>query len=213
MRMTGGEVLLHMLKTEAVPFVFGVAGGRLMSFMKELAEEPSIKYIGTRHEAAAAHMAAATFHSTGHMGVCFGEIGAGAGNLVSGVASAFNNNIPVLVITSNNPNFCTYPFLGMFMEIDAENLFKPITKWNAVVRDAKRIPELVKWAFREALSGKPGPVHLDFPADMLFNSVDIDETVFKVKPQQYRVVGRSRADAGQIEMAADLLAKAERPLL
>jgi thiamine pyrophosphate-dependent acetolactate synthase large subunit-like protein len=213
MKMTGGEILLRSLKVENVPFVFGIVGGRFMSFLRQVALEPTMEYIGTRHEASAAHMAAAVFHSTGKMGICLGEMGPGSVNLVPGVQSAYNNNIPMLVMTSNNPNRSSYPFHGMFMDFDAENLFKPITKWNAVVRDGKRIPELVQWAFREALSGKPGPVHLDFSADALSHTVEVDESIFDVEPQQYRVIERPRSSVKTITQAVDILMKAERPLL
>lgn len=213
MKMTGGEILLRSLKVENIPFVFGIVGGRFMSFLRQVSLEPTMEYIGTRHEASAAHMAAAVFHSTGKMGVCLGEMGPGSVNLVPGVQSAFNNNIPMLVMTSNNPNRSSYPFHGMFMDFDAENLFKPITKWNAVVRDGKRIPELIQWAFREALSGKPGPVHLDFSADALSHTVDVDESMFDVEPRQYRVMERTRSSVKAITQAVDILMKAERPLL
>ncbi len=213
MKMSGGEILLNTLKIENIPFVYGIVGGRFMSFLKAVSEEPSMEYVGTRHEASAAHMAAATFHSTGKMGVCLGEMGPGSINLAPGVLSAFNNNIPMLVMTSNNSTGGTYPFKGMFMDFDAENIFKPMTKWNAVVRDAKRIPELVQWAFREALSGKPGPVHLDFTADALSSIVDVDESIFIVTPNQYRITSRSRATSEDINKAVELLLKAERPLL
>jgi thiamine pyrophosphate-dependent acetolactate synthase large subunit-like protein len=213
MKMTGGEILLRCLKIEKVPFVFGIVGGRFMSFLRQVSLEPTMEYVGTRHEAPAAHMAAAVFHSTGKMGVCLGEMGPGSVNLVPGVQSAYNNNIPMIVMTSNNPNRSSYPFHGMFMDFDAENLFKPITKWNAVVRDGKRIPELVQWAFREALSGKPGPVHLDFSADALAHTVDIDESVFDVVPSHYRVISRPRSSAKEIKVAAEILMTSERPLL
>jgi thiamine pyrophosphate-dependent acetolactate synthase large subunit-like protein len=213
MKMTGGEILLRSLKIEKIPFVFGIVGGRFMSFLRQVSLEPSMEYIGTRHEASAAHMAAAVYHSTGKTGVCLGEMGPGSVNLVPGVQSAFNNNIPMIVMTSNNPNRSSYPFHGMFMDFDAENLFKPITKWNAVVRDGKRIPELVQWAFREALSGKPGPVHLDFSADALSHTFEIEESIFEVEPTQYRVTGRPRSSIKEVERAAEILTKAKKPLL
>ena len=93
MKMTGGEILLRSLKAENIPYVFGIVGGRFMSFIHAISLDPDVEYVGTRHEAAAAHMAAATFHSTGHLGVCIGDMGPGGGNLITGVASAFNNNI------------------------------------------------------------------------------------------------------------------------
>ena len=213
MKMTGGEILLRCLKAENIPYVYGIVGGRFMSFIRAISLDPTVEYIGTRHEAAAAHMAAATFHSTGRLGVCIGDMGPGGGNLISGVASAFNNNIPMLALTSNNPNRGTYPFNGMFMDMDFVNLFKPITKWNAHVKDPFRIPELVRWAVKEALLGRPGPVHLDLAADALTATVEIDEALFVSEPRHYRVTDRSRTTAGPIEAAAELLVNAKKPLL
>jgi acetolactate synthase-1/2/3 large subunit len=210
--MTGGEILVRLLKHEGVPVVYGVCGGRLASFMAAIYHEPSIDYVGTRHEANAAHMACATYHSTGKVGVCMGEIGAAA-NLIPGVATAYGMSIPMLVITSNNPSTLTYPFEEMMMDIDNESLFRPVTKWNAVVRDINRMPSLVRRAFREALSGRPGPVHLDIPFDILFQSVDIDESLLDIMPAQYRVMDRPRGDAQKIDEAAELLANAQRPVL
>jgi thiamine pyrophosphate-dependent acetolactate synthase large subunit-like protein len=211
--MSGGAALLRLLVPERVPFVFGVAGGKLVQFMRALSEESSIRYVGTRHEAAAGHMAAAVYAATGRMAVAIGEVGPGAGNLLSSVASAFNNNLPMLAITSNNQQFASYPNRGMFMELDTAAVFRPVTKWNAVVHDARRLPELVRTAFREALTGRPGPVHLDVPQDVLNRVYEFDEAVFSVSPARYRLTRSAGADTAQIEAALELLLSARRPLI
>ncbi|MCL6592343.1 MAG: hypothetical protein K6T31_00070, partial [Alicyclobacillus sp.] len=202
--LTGGELIIKLLKNEGIRNVFGVCGGRLTPILKGIYEESGITYIGTRHEAHAAHMACATYHASGVMGVCIGEIGAAA-NLIPGVATAFGMGIPMLVITSNNPSSLTYPFEEMMMEIDNEHLFRPVTKWNAVVREVQRLPSLVRRALREALSGKPGPVHLDIPFDVLFQKVKVDEALFNILPYHYRPLDRPRGDLEKIKEAVELM--------
>jgi thiamine pyrophosphate-dependent acetolactate synthase large subunit-like protein len=105
-------------------------------------------------------MAAAVFASTGRMAVALGEMGPGGLNLASGAGVAFNNNLAALFITTNQHRAASYPHVGMFMDMDTRAVFAPLTKWNAVVNDA---PHLNWCAPREALSGRPGPVHLDIP--------------------------------------------------
>src|SRR3954462_806028 len=101
------------------------------------------------------------------MAVSIGEMGPGGLNLAAGMGVAFNNNLPLLAVTSNQHRAASYPHSGMFMDLDTSAVLAPLTKWNAVVNDPRRIPELVRRAFREALGGRPGPVHLDIPQDVL----------------------------------------------
>lgn len=214
-RMTGGEALLRAILAEPVSHVFGIVGGKWGTFMKPLAQSVAsgvMSYVGTRHEAAAAHMAAAMCAATGRMAVCFAECGPGAGNLVSGVASAYNNNLPLLALTSNPQHAASYPDNGMLMAMDTLSLFRPITKWNATIHDGLRIPELVRTAFRQALTGRPGPVHLDIPQDILVHSFEFDAEEFVTGPQQYRPLARPVAAADAIREAVALIAAAERPL-
>ncbi|WP_322047973.1 thiamine pyrophosphate-binding protein [Paraburkholderia sp. J67] len=211
--MSGGAALVRLLAPERVPFVFGVAGGKLVQFMRALAQQDAIRYVGTRHEAAGGHMAAAVYAATGRMAVAMGEVGPGAGNLLAAVASAYNNNVPMLALTSNNQQCASYPGRGMLMEMDTAAVFRPVTKWNAVVHDARRLPELVRTAFREALTGRPGPVHLDVPQDVLNRIHEFDEAVFEMPPSRYRVLSAGGAAPEQIDEAAQLLLGARRVLV
>ena len=210
MELTCGEVLAKSLKKEGVKFVFGVPGGQLFPFTEAVSREDGMEVITTRHEENAAHMADAVSRLTGTIGVCFGTTGPGATNLLPGVAAAYADSIPLLAITPNNQTFCTYPFIGSLQDGDHKNLYNPITKWNAVVQDWKRIPELVHTAFRQALSGRPGPVHLDIPSDIMFSKGSLEAFP---EPRSYRAHGRPRADYDLIEKAFKMLQSAQRPLL
>jgi len=212
-QITGGEALYRALLPEAVPFVFGVCGGKLSPFMKAVAGGNAVRYVGVRHEAHAGLMAAAIHAGSNRIAVAMAEAGPGAVNLAAGVAHAFNNNLAMLAITSNNQQMASYPGRGMFMEMDNSALFPPIVKWSAVVHEPRRIPELVRTAFRQALSGRPGPVHLDVPQDVLGALVEFDDAAFDITPDRYRPTGRMQADPALVAEAATLLASAERPLV
>jgi thiamine pyrophosphate-dependent acetolactate synthase large subunit-like protein len=212
-QMTGAEALTRLLVLEAVPFVFGIAGGKLNPLLHAISREPSIRYLGVRHEAAGPLMGAAIAAASGRICVALGEMGPGSANLVGGLGTAFNNNLPLLLITSNNHLAASYPNRGMFMDLDTHALLKPLTKWSAVVHDGRRLPDLVRDAFRHALTGRKGPVHLDVPQEILGGRFEFDEAVFSLLPEQYRSVEGPRAPAGQIARAAELLAEAQRPLL
>jgi thiamine pyrophosphate-dependent acetolactate synthase large subunit-like protein len=99
---------------------------------------------------------------------------------------AFNNNLAALLITTNQHRAAAYPHQGMFMDMDTRAVLAPLTKWNAVVHDARRLPELVRTAFREALTGRPGPVHLDIPQDVLAQVVTWRADEFALPPARYR---------------------------
>ena len=211
--MTGAEALTRLLVPEAVPFVFGIAGGKLNPLLHAISREPSIRYLGVRHEAAGPLMGAAVAAATGQICVALGEMGPGSSNLIGGLGTAYNNNLPLLLITSNNHLTASYPNRGMFMDLDTHALLKPLTKWSAVVHDGRRLPDLVRDAFRQALTGRRGPVHLDIPQEILGGRFDFDEQAFALKPEHYRSLEGPRAPAGQIERAAAMLATAKRPLL
>ena len=156
-------------------------------------------------------MAAACYRATGSLAVCCGESGPGSHNLVGGLGSAYNNNVPLLVIVSGVPRHVGYPFAGLAMETDNERLLAACTKWTAVVRDASRIDELVQRAIREALSGRPGPVALELPADVLAGEAEFDGAA--IAPTRFSSPGGPAGAPELIERAAGLLASAERPLL
>lgn len=212
-RLTGAQALVRLLEQEGVRLVFGVVGGKLSMLLHAISRTPSIRFVGTRHEAAAPMMAAAVHASTGRVAVAMGEMGPGGMNLASGAGVAFNNHLAVLLLTSNQHRAASYPHAGMFMDLDTRSVLAPVTKWNAVVHDARRIPELVRTAFREALGGRPGPVHLDLPHDVLSTEVDWPADEFEVAPSRYRALAGPRPAADAVAQAAALLRTARRPLL
>jgi acetolactate synthase-1/2/3 large subunit len=213
MKLTGAQALVRVLAGEQVAFAFGVVGGKLAPLLHAISRENGIRYVGTRHEAAGPIMAAAAYAGSGRMAVALGEMGPGGLNLASGAGVAFNNNLAVLLVTSNQHRAASYPHSGMFMDLDTLAVLKPVTKWNAVVHDPRRMPELARRAFREALSGRPGPVHLDVPQDVLAAECELADDEFDLPPRRYRVTEGPRAAPRGIAAAADLLRQARRPLI
>ncbi|UCE51154.1 MAG: thiamine pyrophosphate-binding protein [Desulfobacterales bacterium] len=207
---TGADMVVKALKNEGVRHVFGISGHGLVALMEALRKEEGIDFFSTRHEENAGHMADGWARATGEIGVCCSTVGSGAANLVSGLYEAYVDSSPVLAVTANTQSFQSYPFVGALEDIDSLSLFRPVTKWNAGVHHWSRIPELVQRAFREALTGRPGPVHLDIPLDILCQKGEAGELPI---PQNYRSTGRLRGDKGLIDKAAQILLDAERPLL
>ena len=210
--LNGAQALVRLLQAESVPAAFGIVGGKLAPLLHALAQS-NIPFHGTRHEAAAPMMAAAVFASTGRVAVALGEMGPGGLNLASGAGVAFNNNLAALLITTNQHRAAAYPHQGMFMDMDTRSVLAPLTKWNAVVHDARRLPELVRTAFREARSGRPGPVHLDIPQDVLATPVVWRSDEFELEPARYRTLAGPRPAAEAVAAAAALLRRARRPLI
>lgn len=213
LQLTGAEALVRVLAGENVRHVFGIVGGKLGPLLHAIDAEPSLRFIGVRHEASGPIMAAAAHAGDGSIAVALGEMGPGGLNLASGLGLAFNNNLPLLAITTNQHRAAAYPHGGMFMDLDTVALTRTITKWNAVVQDARRIPELARRAFREALTGRPGPVHLDIPQDVLAQKATFADDEFALVPAAYRATERPRPAAAAIEQAAQLLRGAKRPLI
>ncbi len=210
--LNGAQTLVKLLQAERVPAAFGIVGGKLAPLLHAISKS-NIPFYGTRHEAAAPMMAAAVFASTGRVAVAMGEMGPGALNLASGAGVAFNNNLAVLLISTNQHRAAAYPHQGMFMDMDTRAVMAPLTKWNAVVQDPRRLPELVRTAMREALSGRPGPVHLDIPQDVLAATATWRNDEFDLPPERYRAMLGPRPAAETVTAAAAMLAKAKRPLL
>jgi len=211
----GAEILLECLLHEKVKYIFGVPGGQWVPFLDaicRLGRDRGLDFVTTRHEQAAANMADAWTRVTGWPGVCLGTVGPGAANLVPGVYPAWADSIPMIVLTAQNQTWRSYPDHGSMQALDQLPLLAPITKWNAVVNHPSRIPELVQRAFRVALAGKPGPVHLDIPVDVIFGSCETDD-LHIVGPRHYRAYRQPCGDPDLIELAAQYLASAERPLI
>jgi acetolactate synthase-1/2/3 large subunit len=210
--MTGGELLLRCLKEEGVHILFGVLDGSFNPFLAKL-NEYGMRFVNARHESAAAHMADAYARIRGEPAVVIGGIGPGAANLVPGIITAYAEGSPVIALSGQRRRSIIYPDRGgSFQNVDLLGLYKPVTKWSAGVRDWRRLPELIRRAYREATSGRPGPVYLEIPEDIMRGSGD-PETVDVWSPAKYRAGKLGAGDPSFIEQAAELLAEAERPLL
>ncbi|NLG12525.1 MAG: acetolactate synthase large subunit, partial [Elusimicrobia bacterium] len=162
-RMTGAEIMVQALKKEGVDVIFGYPGGVLLPLCDKLYDS-GINVILTRHEQGAAHAADGFARSTGRIGVCMATSGPGATNLVTGIATAYMDSVPMVAITGQ---VATH-LIGSdaFQEVDITGITRPITKHNFLIKDVKDITRTVKEAFYIASSGRPGPVLIDFPADI-----------------------------------------------
>jgi len=213
LEMNGAQALVRLLLAEQVRDVYGIVGGKLGPLLHAMAQEPSLRFLGVRHEAAGPMMAAASYAGAGQVAVALGEMGPGGLNMASGLGVAFANSLPLIAISTNQHRAASYPHSGMFMDLDTVAVTRPVTRWNAVVHDARRLPELVRRAFREALGARMGPVHLDIPQDVLSQACRFDESEFSVPPSRYRATGRMRPDARALAEAAALMRAARRPLI
>jgi thiamine pyrophosphate-dependent acetolactate synthase large subunit-like protein len=212
-RLTGGEALARILKASGIENIYGVVGGAFGPFLSAISRANAIRYVGVRHEASGAFMAAAEYYSSGRIAVCLGEQGPGGLNLLSGMGVAFNNNLALLAITTNVPLISAYPNEGKLMEADHKRLYEGLTHWNATINDVSRIPALVRRALRAALTGCPKPVHLDIPMDIFVESHDFTFEELDAPLQRFLPSGRAHADPAEINKAVDILKKAKRPLI
>jgi acetolactate synthase-1/2/3 large subunit len=171
-----------------------------------------VEYIGTRHEQAAAHMADAYARLTGNPGVCLGTVGPGAADLVPGVYPAYADSIPMIILTVQNQTWKSYPDHGSTQGLDQLELFKGVVKWNAMISHWKRIPELVRQAFRNATASQPGPVHLDIPVNILFETGP-EESVRIVPAERYRATKPPVGNPELVKQAAKMLVEAKFPLI
>jgi acetolactate synthase-1/2/3 large subunit len=205
------DALLGCLEDEGVDRIFGVPGAALTPIYESVAKGRRMQQVLAKHEEGAAFMAAAYAQVRHSLGVCCATTGPGATNAVTGIASAFADSVPVLLLTGQSST--RYFGKGAFQEsssfgIDTVQLFKPITKMSAMIPSPDRIMELLQHAIRVALSGRPGPVHLSLPADFLRHSIDVTRR----PPGQYRASGAT-LDRAAIEHVAELLVRAERPAI
>ncbi len=203
----GSEILAQALKSQGVDTMFYIMGGPMLE-TEATCIKLGIRAIDTRHEQAAALSAHAWGRVMRRPGVCMGASGPGATNLLTGVADAFTNAAPLVAIGGASPRVS----FGMeaFQEIDQLAVFKPITKWAERIYDARRIPEHVAMAFRQATTGRLGPVYLDLPGDVLGEKVDESRVQY---PKAWTTLPRPRGDEGAVKEAIALLAKAQRPVI
>lgn len=213
-QLTGAQAIVRILHGAGVRQAFGIAGGKLSPLYRAMAEAQDWDYVGVRHEASAAFMATAIAAATdGELALCLGETGPGGVNLLSALGGAAANGLPLVAITSSNPANLLAPARGAFSSTDNERIFRSLVKWTTTVRDPARIPELVHRALRTALSGRPGPVHLDIPNDVLAASHSYSTHQLDAPASSYRPVHRLRPEQEAIARAVELLRAARRPLL
>jgi acetolactate synthase-1/2/3 large subunit len=213
--ISGGEALVRCLIEEGVRYVFGIPGDQcnpITDSICRLGPEAGLKFVTTRHEQAAAHMADAWARVTGRPGVCLGTVGPGVADLVPGVYPAWADSVPMVVLGAQTQSWRCYPEHGSMQALDQVSLMTPITKWRALVNDVRRMTHLTQMAFRAASSGRPAPVYLDLPNNVLCDKIDTEAYPI-LPPQRYRAATPPAADASLIDQAAEMLVKAEWPLI
>lgn len=206
MQLTGSQILIECLKEQGVDTVFGYPGGAILNVYDELYKHSDeIKHILTSHEQGASHAADGYARATGKVGVCFATSGPGATNLVTGIATAYMDSVPVVAITCN----VGVPLLGKdsFQEIDIVGVTLPITKHNFIVKDVNKLADVIRDAFRIAKEGRPGPVLIDIPKDVTAKMADYEYKT-PVVPKVNKNV-----DSNEIAEAIDMIKKARKPFV
>ena len=206
MQLTGSQILIECLKEQGVDTVFGYPGGAILNVYDELYKHSDeIKHILTSHEQGASHAADGYARATGKVGVCFATSGPGATNLVTGIATAYMDSIPIVAITCN----VGVSLLGKdsFQEIDIVGVTLPITKHNFIVKDVNKLADVIRDAFRIAKEGRPGPVLIDIPKDVTAKMADYEYKT-PVVPEANKNI-----DSNEITEAIDMIKKARKPFV
>ncbi len=208
MKLKGAEILLQCLKQEGVDTIFGYPGGAVLPIYDALYNS-DIRHILVRHEQGAAHAADAYARVTGRTGVCMATSGPGGTNLVTGIATAYMDSIPMVCFTGQVAS----PLIGKdaFQEADITGITMPITKHNYVVERTEDVARIVKEAFYIASTNRPGPVVVDLPKDLMEKEIDYEPYNLEVNLRGYRVM--KGCNYGQVVSAAELINKAERPVI
>nr|WP_239549750.1 acetolactate synthase 3 large subunit [Alloalcanivorax marinus] len=208
--LSGAEMVVRALQDEGVEYIFGYPGGAVLHIYDALFQQDTVNHILVRHEQAATHAADGYARSTGKPGVVLVTSGPGATNAITGIATAFMDSIPMVVLSGQVRS----DWIGddAFQETDMVGLSRPIVKHSFMVRDPRQIPEMIKKAFYIANTGRPGPVLVDIPKDHTApHNTFPYEYPKKVKMRSYAPV--TRGHSGQIRKAVDELLKAKRPVL
>ena len=220
MKITGSQIVIECLVEQGVDTVFGYPGGAILNIYDELYKnENRIRHILTAHEQGASHAADGYARATGKVGVCMATSGPGATNLVTGIATAYMDSVPLVAITCNVGK----SLLGKdsFQEIDITGVTMPITKHNFIVMDVKDLAQTIREAFAIARSGRPGPVLIDIPKDVtaavtefepLKNPFNVEMLISNHKNIK-RAVTLSEPNEEQLRMAAELINSAKRPVI
>ncbi len=206
MPMHGGRIVARALKQENVPYIFTLCGGHVMSIYDGCLDE-GIGVIDVRHEQSAAHAADGWARVTGQPGVAIVTAGPGLTDAVTGVATAWRANIPMIIIGGQAPRL--FQDMGGLQDMNHVDLMRPITKWSVAVPSARRLGEYISTAFRVATTNVPGPVFLEMPLDFLFDVVEDRDIIVA---DRYRTEAGVGADPRYVEKAFELLRGAERPV-
>ncbi|MCI9428175.1 MAG: biosynthetic-type acetolactate synthase large subunit [Eubacterium sp.] len=207
MQMTGAEIIIECLKEQGVDTVFGYPGGQILNVYDELYKHRhEIRHILTSHEQGASHAADGYARSAGKVGVCLATSGPGATNLVTGIATAYMDSVPLVAITCN----VGVPLLGKdsFQEVDIAGITTPITKHNFIVKDIEKLADTMRRAFQIALKGRPGPVLLDIPKDVTAQKC---EFVFTEQKKPLRFKGKAAEE--ELRQAIQMILAAKRPYI
>jgi acetolactate synthase-1/2/3 large subunit len=208
MEMTGAEITIRCLQEEGVEYIFGYPGGAVLHIYDALFQQEQVKHVLVRHEQAAVHAADGYARSSDKVGVALVTSGPGLTNAVTGIATAYLDSIPLVVISGQVPTYAIGE--DAFQEVDAVGITRPCVKHNFLVKDVKDIATTIKKAFYLAKSGRPGPVLVDIPKDV---SAHKTEFVYpeRIQIRSYNPPGSG--DPGQIKLAAKLLLEAKRPMV
>ncbi|MBU2535127.1 MAG: biosynthetic-type acetolactate synthase large subunit [Chloroflexota bacterium] len=208
MKLTGAQILCESLIKEGVDVIFGFPGGAVIPLYDTLPQYPQLRHILVRHEQGAAHAADGYARATGKVGVCFATSGPGATNLVTGIANAFLDSVPIIAVTGQ----VRRDFIGRdaFQETDITGITLPITKQNYLVMDVDDLAAIIKEAFHLAHTGRPGPVLIDIPRDVFLEQTDFSY------PDKIDLPGYKPTLQGhptQIKKAAKMINEAKRPII
>ncbi len=208
MEATGAEIVVRCLAEEGVEFVFGYPGGAVLNIYDEIFKQDKFKHVLVRHEQAAVHAADAYARSTGRVGVALVTSGPGVTNAVTGIATAYMDSVPIVVVTGQVPT----PAIGLdaFQEVDTVGITRPCVKHNFLVKDVKDLAATMKKAFIIAATGRPGPVVVDVPKDVTAHITDFiyPDTV---EMRSYNPVVKGHS--GQLKRAVQMLLDAKRPMV
>jgi acetolactate synthase-1/2/3 large subunit len=206
-KINGARAIIKCLELEGVDTIFGYPGGQVIPFYDALYDS-DLRHILVRHEQAAAHAADGYARATGKTGVCVSTSGPGATNLVTGIATAYMDSVPIVALTGQVPQF----MIGndAFQEADIKGITQPITKHNYLVQDANELPRIMKEAFYIASTGRPGPVLIDLPKDIQISEIDFHYPE-KVELRGYKPTYKGNLQ--QVKRAAEEIAKSSRPII
>jgi acetolactate synthase I/II/III large subunit len=207
--LRGAEILVKCLQAENVQFMWGYPGGAVLHIYDALYKQDTIQHVLVRHEQAAVHAADGYARATGEVGVALVTSGPGVTNAVTGIATAYMDSIPMVVITGQVPTAAIG--LDAFQECDAVGITRPIVKHNFLVKDVRDLASVMRKAFHIARSGRPGPVVVDIPKDVSFNRTTYIPQPEKVEMRSYNPVRKGHG--GQIRKALQLLLAAKRPYI